>query len=173
VWRTHGDAGNIVKLWADFSRLSVRVERSIDLRNQRRKGHSTDMTNVQATPAATVAEQGAPAAPVKASSKKQATAKKVAPKAQQSAKRAKPKNDTNKTAKTAKPQAGPRTGTKGAKVLALLARTNGASLTELMKSTKWQAHSIRGFLSTASRKHRVTIESFKNDKGERIYRVKK
>jgi len=131
------------------------------------------MTNAQATPAATVAEQGAPAAPVKASSKKQATAKKVAPKAQQSAKRAKPKNDTNKTAKTAKPQAGPRTGTKGAKVLALLARTNGASLTELMKSTKWQAHSIRGFLSTASRKHRVTIESFKNDKGERIYRVKK
>jgi hypothetical protein len=81
VWRTHGDAGNIVKLWADFSRLSVRVEGSIDLRNQRRKGHSTDMTNVQATPAATVAEQGAPAAPVKASSKKQATAKKVAPKA--------------------------------------------------------------------------------------------
>jgi Protein of unknown function (DUF3489) len=49
----------------------------------------------------------------------------------------------------------------------------GASLTELMKATAWQAHSIRGFLSTESRKRRVSIESFKNDKGERVYRVKK
>jgi hypothetical protein len=32
---------------------------------------------------------------------------------------------------------------------------------------------VRGFLSTASRKRGVTIESFKNGKGERIYRVKK
>jgi hypothetical protein len=131
------------------------------------------MTNVQATPAATVAEQGAPAAPVKASSKKQAIASKVAPKAHPLAKGVKSKNDTRRTAKTAKPQPGPRPGSKGAKVLALLARANGASLTELMKATKWQAHSVRGFLSTASRKHRVTIESFKNDKGARIYRIKK
>ena len=130
------------------------------------------MTNVPTTPAATVAEQGAHVAPVKASSKKQATARKSAPKAQRSAKRAKSKNDARKTA-TPKPLAGPRPGSKGAKVLTLLARANGASLTELMKATKWQAHSIRGFLSTASRKRRVTIESFKNDQRERIYRVKK
>ena len=131
------------------------------------------MTNANTTTPATAGEQGAHVAPAKASSKKQAIAKKGAPKAQPPAKGAKPKNDTRQTTKTAKPQAGPRPGSKGAKVLALLARINGASLTELIKATKWQAHSIRGFLSTASRKHRVTIESFKNDKGERIYRAKK
>ena len=58
-------------------------------------------------------------------------------------------------------------------MLELLARTNGASLAELMKVSEWQRHSVRGFLSTASRKRGVTIESFKSGKGERIYRVKK
>jgi hypothetical protein len=51
--------------------------------------------------------------------------------------------------------------------------SDGASLTELTKATGWQAHSIRGFLSTASRKRGLTIESLKNGKGQRVYRVKK
>jgi Protein of unknown function (DUF3489) len=124
------------------------------------------MTNVDTTTPATVAEQGAHVAPAKASSKKQATAKKGAPKARKLAKGAKPKKPVSKTTKA-------RPGSKSAKVLEMLARTNGASLAELMKATEWQAHSVRGFLSTASRKRGVTIESFKNGKGERIYRVKK
>ena len=124
------------------------------------------MTNVETTRPATVAEQGAHAAPAKAFPKKQATAKKGAPKARKSAKGAKPKKPVRKTTKA-------RPGSKSAKVLELLARTNGVSLAELMKATEWQAHSVRGFLSTASRKRGVTIESFKNGKGERIYRVKK
>lgn len=123
------------------------------------------MTNVQATTTASVAEQGAHVAPAKASSKKQATAHKGALKARKAGS-VKPKKDAPKTTKA-------RPGSKSAQVLALLARTNGASLTELMKAIGWQAHSLRGFLSTASRKRRVSIESFKNDKGERIYRVKK
>src|SRR5258708_3151934 len=93
-------------------------------------------------------------------------------KARMSAKGAKPNKDTSKTAKAPKSQ-GPRTGTKSAKMLALLARSNGASLAELMKATGWQAHSVRGFLSTASRKRRIRIESSKNGAGERIYRAKK
>ena len=96
-----------------------------------------------------------------------------APKARKPAERAKPKKAASKAGRAPKPQAGPRTGSKSAKVLALLARTNGASLAELMKATKWQAHSLRGFLSTASRKRAIPIESFKNDKGNRIYRLKK
>jgi uncharacterized protein DUF3489 len=123
------------------------------------------MTNVQATTIAPVAEQGAHVAPAKASSKKQATTHKGALKARKTAS-VKPKKDAPKITKA-------RPGSKSAKVLALLARTNGASLTELMKATGWQAHSIRGFLSTASRKHGLTIESLKNGKGERVYRVKK
>jgi hypothetical protein len=131
------------------------------------------MTNVETTRPATVAEQGAHAAPAKALPKKQATAKKGAPKARKSAKGAKPKTDARKTAKAAKQEEGPRTGSKSANVVSLVARTNGATLAGLMKATGWQAHSVRGFLSTASRKRGLTIQSLKNGKGERVYRVKK
>jgi len=42
-----------------------------------------------------------------------------------------------------------------------------------MKATDWQAHSLRGFISTACKKHGVTIESAKNEAGERMYRIGK
>jgi Protein of unknown function (DUF3489) len=129
------------------------------------------MTNVESTTPATAAEQGAHVAPAKAASK--ATANNGGPKARKSAKGAKPKKDARKTAQAAKQEARPRTGSKSAKVLSLLARPNGASLRELMKATGWQAHSVRGFLSTASSKRGLTIHSLKNGKGERVYRVKK
>ena len=46
----------------------------------------------------------------------------------------------------------------------------GATLAEIMKATDWQAHSVRGFVSTAAKKHGVEIESAKNAAGERVYR---
>src|SRR5262245_52891694 len=114
------------------------------------KRTKTNMTNEETTStAASVAEQGAPVAPKKGSSKKQATAKKNAPKAQKPAKGAKSKKQAKPKRETG---AGPRSGSKGAKVLEMIGRTNGATLAELMKATEWQAHSIRGFLSTASKK---------------------
>jgi hypothetical protein len=58
---------------------------------------------------------------------------------------------------------------KGAKILALIRRVTGASQTELRQATGWQPHSIRGFLSTASKKHNLKISSVKNEAGERIY----
>jgi hypothetical protein len=122
------------------------------------------MTNVENTKPASVAERSAQFAPLKTSSKKQAIPNKVAPKARKSA------NGT-KLKKNPHPKARP--GSKSAKVLELLAGTNGVSLAELMKATQWQAHSIRGFLSTASRKRGVKIESFKNAKDQRAYRVTK
>jgi hypothetical protein len=131
------------------------------------------MTNVNTTTPATVGEQGAHVAPAKASAKKQAVVKKSSPTARTPGKGAKTKKPASKTAKAPMPQAGPRVGSKSAKVLALLARPNGATLADLMKATEWQAHSVRGFLSTASRKRGVGIESLKNGKGERVYRVKK
>jgi Protein of unknown function (DUF3489) len=135
------------------------------------------MTNQEATTAATVAEQGAHAAPAKTSPKKRATPKKGAPKARKPAKGAKtkPAASSKKKAPAAreKDAATPRAGSKGAKVLEMIARASGASLAELMRATQWQAHSIRGFLSTASKKRGLSIESSKNDKGERIYRIAK
>jgi hypothetical protein len=40
-----------------------------------------------------------------------------------------------------------------------------------MTVSGWQAHSVRGFISTARKKHRVKIESSKNATGDRVYQV--
>jgi hypothetical protein len=141
----------------------------------------TNMTNPENTnTAATVAEQGATVAPEKASSKKGATQKKRAPKGQKAAKGGKtkvaPKKEAKTSKKTAKPTrakeaSNPRPESKGAKILDLIGRPKGATLAEIMKATDWQAHSVRGFLSTAAKKNRLQIHSSKNDAGDRIYKV--
>ena len=53
----------------------------------------------------------------------------------------------------------------------LLSRAGGATLAELMKTFKWQAHSVRGFISVLVTKHGFKIESSKVD-GVRTYRIK-
>ena len=142
------------------------------------------MTNAEATiteNAATVAEQGAHVAPEKSSSKKGATQKKSAPKGQKAAKGGKAKASPKKEAqagKKAKPAQAkeastPRAESKGAKILQLIGRPKGASLAEIMKATSWQAHSVRGFLSTAAKKHGLKIESTKTEAGDRVYQIKK
>ncbi len=56
-------------------------------------------------------------------------------------------------------------------VLKLLRTPEGATLGALMKVTRWQAHSVRGFLSGKISKHLgLPLESFKRD-GERVYRL--
>lgn len=76
-----------------------------------------------------------------------------------------------KVAKTAKP--GARAGSKTAKILDLLKRPGGATVTELMKATGWQPHSVRGFLSgTIGKKMGLTVTSAKGEDGARTYSVK-
>ena len=65
----------------------------------------------------------------------------------------------------------PRAESKGAKILALIGRPKGATLAEIMKATDWQAHSVRGFLSTAAKKHGLKIESAKREGGARVYSI--
>lgn len=56
-------------------------------------------------------------------------------------------------------------------VLKLLRTPAGATLQALMKVTRWQAHSVRGFLSAKVSKHLgLPLESFRRD-GERVYRL--
>jgi hypothetical protein len=137
------------------------------------------MTNAETNTAATVAEQGAHVAPEKASSKKQASQRKDAPKGQKAATAAKAKTAPKKKAKAGKKSAKreaakaatPRPDSKGAKILAMIERAKGATLAEIMKTTGWQAHSVRGFLSTASKKHGLKIESAKNESGDRVYKI--
>jgi hypothetical protein len=136
-----------------------------------------DSTTGVAGEVATVTQHGAQNAPRKGPSKKRAKrakAKKVAPKRATAPKAVKskpgqPKKVTSKSG-FAKPKE-PRPGSEGAKVLELLRRAKGVTLTEIMKSTKWQAHSVRGFLSIAAKKYNVTINSTKSDAGDCIYRI--
>jgi hypothetical protein len=66
-----------------------------------------------------------------------------------------------------------REGSKTTQVLELLKRPNGATLRELMNTTNWQAHSIRGFLSgTLGKKMGLIVTSAKAEDGARIYSVK-
>jgi hypothetical protein len=55
----------------------------------------------------------------------------------------------------------PTAGTKLDRLTALLGRTKGASIAEMMEATGWQAHSVRGALAGALRKRGLTINSAK------------
>jgi hypothetical protein len=124
--------------------------------------------------------QGAPEKPV---ANRAASPKKSAPKGQTVAKAANtkppaPKKEAKAPKKAAKPAPAKRTTTpraesKGAKIIEMIGRAKGATLAEIMKATDWQAHSIRGFLSTAAKKQELKIESAKNEAGERVYRLAK
>ena len=148
------------------------------------------MTTAETTDkAAAVAAQGAHVAPEKAPAKKAASQKKGVPKAKKTAKgvkqgakakAAEPKKAakggakaSKKAVQPARKSAAPRAESKGAKILEMIGRAKGVTLAEIMKATDWQAHSVRGFISTAGKKHGVKIESAKNDAGERTYKIAK
>jgi hypothetical protein len=133
------------------------------------------MTNVEATEkSATVAEQGAHVAPESAPSKKGASRKKGAHKGQKAAKAAKPKKTakaSRKATKTERKATAPSAETKGTEILEMIGRARGATLAEIMKAVAWQAHSVRGFLSTTAKKQGIKIESSKNESGGRVYQI--
>ncbi len=89
---------------------------------------------------------------------------------------AKPTSDgspaTNKTrsTRTRLAEVVVRPDTKTAKVLAMLRRTEGATLDQIMSVTGWQAHSVRGFVSgTLGKKLHLTVISTKAEDGQRRY----
>jgi hypothetical protein len=103
-----------------------------------------------------VAPQGVEGAPKAAASARKATRRQKAATARPGAKKA----------------GGGRQGSKKAQILALLERSEGASLKELVDATGWQAHSVRGFLSgQVGKKMRLEVRSFKRENGERAYAV--
>src|SRR6476661_8021600 len=124
------------------------------------------ISNAEATATAPTAEAR------KATQKATAGARRahVAPKKGKSGKKATPAKSAPKSSTKA---AGPRDGSKTAKVLDLLKRPGGATAKELMKATGWQPHSVRGFLSgTVGKKLGLAVTSTKGEDGERTYSVK-
>jgi hypothetical protein len=148
-------------------------------KDKRTKGARNNMTNAETNDkAATVAEQGAHDGPKKPYSKKGATRKKSAPKSQKTAMRVKANSASNSRAnasknagKTKRRATASHPESKGARILALIGRPKGASIAEIMKATAWQAHSVRGFLSTAAKMRGIKIGSARSESGDRIYTI--
>jgi hypothetical protein len=110
---------------------------------------------------ATESEKNASAPEVPQPKTKRATAKKAKPakKAAQAKKAAgKPKGDR---------------ANKKAEVIAMMKRAKGATLAEIMVAMKWQAHTVRGFVSILGSKGGEKIDSSKNSAGERTYKIGK
>ena len=62
--------------------------------------------------------------------------------------------------------------TKYAQLLQLLNRPEGASIEDMMQSTQWQQHSVRGFLAgTVKRKMGLALTSSKAEGDVRRYRI--
>ena len=72
----------------------------------------------------------------------------------------------NKASKSLKQVA---TTSKSEQIIALLNRTNGASIAELAKAIGWQEHSVRGFLSGTLKK-KLDLEVVSTREGERARR---
>ena len=119
-----------------------------------------------------VADAGAPVTPERAAAKKAGGPKKAARKGAKTAARAKSEKAA-KPAKKAARKSNPPTKSKGTIILEMIGRAKGATLAEIMTTVGWQAHSVRGFISTAGKKPGVRIESSKNDSGDRVYRIAK
>lgn len=62
---------------------------------------------------------------------------------------------------------------KKAEVIAMMRRSKGATLAEIMEATGWQKHTVRGFVSILGSKGGQSIESSKNAAGERTYKIAK
>jgi hypothetical protein len=75
-----------------------------------------------------------------------------------------------KRAPRARPDQGPRAGSKQALVISLLRRGKGATLDQLVEATGWLPHTTRAALTGLRKKGRAIAKS-KNASGQTVYRI--
>ena len=143
------DALKPVKKFTDRKTAVARIWKAVQTLGEellRASIRDTEAKLKAARTAPAPAQDAAPVAPKKVKATKQATTKDAAPTA--------------------------RDGSKKAIVLDMLKRPDGATLSDIMSATAWQAHSVRGFISgSLGKKMGLTVESFKRADGERAYRT--
>lgn len=61
--------------------------------------------------------------------------------------------------------------TKQQVIIDLLSRKEGATLSQLVKATDWQQHSIHGAMANMRKKLKLAINSTKEDGKDRVYRI--
>ena len=87
------------------------------------------------------------------------------------AKKTKPAKNAGRAKAPAKAKAD--RSNKKAEIIAMMRRTKGVTLAEIMAATDWQAHTVRGFVSILGGKGGQKIESSKTAAGDRTYRITK
>ena len=128
---------------------------------------------------ATETTAAAPAEEPRANKKPAAAPRKprIAPDKAKAGKKASPAKKAPKTkkgtSKSAKPGTTVRQGSKTQRVLELLRQPGGTTLANIMKATAWQAHSVRGLISTLGKKMGLTVTSTKDEDGGRNYSTKR
>jgi hypothetical protein len=151
VWRRDDDSGAIAL------RITKNGLEAIDVEDEGTA--ASKETSVRPTPARAVET---PAPEATASRKRISAAAKKSARKKQTPGKAKTKTRLRRENKS---------GSKQARVLAMLARPEGATIVAIMRATHWQQHSVRGFFAGVVRKRfGLDLRSEKID-GDRVYRI--